>query len=203
VRRSSPRTFSFENSLLFSKSVVQNRAERPVLSGLWLVALARFFDWQDALVIVQPATFVNWHRTAFRSFWRWKSRLRGRPSLPKSLRELVRQMDRDNPTWGEERIANELLLKLGIKVAARTVGKYLKPNRPRGRDHGQRWSTFVGNHAQGIVACDFFVSITASFRVLYVFVAMEVGSRASSALQRDATSQCGVDRPAVPRVPGV
>jgi putative transposase len=127
VRRSSPRTFSFENSLLFSKSVVQNRAERPVLSGLWLVALARFFDWQDALVIVQLATFVNWHRTAFRSFWRWKSRLRGRPSLPKSLRELVRQMDRDNPTWGEERIANELLLKLGIKVAARTVGKYLKP----------------------------------------------------------------------------
>jgi len=27
------------------------------------------------------------------------------------------------------------------------------------------------------VACDFFVSITLSFRVLYVFVAMEIGSR--------------------------
>jgi putative transposase len=37
--------------------------------------------------------------------------------------------------------------------------------------------TFVRNHAQGILACDFFVSVTASFRVLYVFVIMEVGTR--------------------------
>jgi transposase InsO family protein len=37
--------------------------------------------------------------------------------------------------------------------------------------------TFVRNHAQGILACDFFVTVTASFRVLYVFVVMEVGTR--------------------------
>ena len=30
---------------------------------------------------------------------------------------------------------------------------------------------------QAIVACDFFTVVTASFRVLYVFVAMEIGSR--------------------------
>jgi len=35
----------------------------------------------------------------------------------------------------------------------------------------------VRNHAQAIVACDFFTLVTASFRVLYVFLAMEVGSR--------------------------
>jgi hypothetical protein len=28
----------------------------------------------------------------------------------------------------------------------------------------------VRNHAEGILACDFFVTVTASFRVLYVFV---------------------------------
>jgi len=33
------------------------------------------------------------------------------------------------------------------------------------------------NQAKAIVACDFFVSVTATFRILYVFVAMEVGSR--------------------------
>ena len=33
------------------------------------------------------------------------------------------------------------------------------------------------NHAQAVVACDFFVSVTVSFRVLYVFVATEVDSR--------------------------
>jgi hypothetical protein len=85
-------------------------------------------------------------------------------------------MARENPTWGEERIANELSLKLGIRVSPRTVGKYLEHGNPRGSSD-QRWTTFVRNHAQAIVACDFFVSVTASFRILYVFVAMEVGSR--------------------------
>jgi transposase InsO family protein len=77
---------------------------------------------------------------------------------------------------GEERIASELSLKLGIQVSPRTVGKYLERSRPRGSS-GQRWTTFVRNHAQAIVACDFFVSVSSSFRVLYVFVAMEVSSR--------------------------
>ena len=37
--------------------------------------------------------------------------------------------------------------------------------------------TFVRNHAQGMLACDFFVSVTVRFHILYVFVMMEVGSR--------------------------
>jgi len=97
-------------------------------------------------------------------------------ALPRNIRELVRQMARENPTWGEERIANEVSLKLGIRVSPRTVAKYLEGGQPRGCS-GQRWSTFVRNHAKAIVVCDFFVSVTASFRILYVFVAMEVGSR--------------------------
>jgi putative transposase len=41
----------------------------------------------------------------------------------------------------------------------------------------QRWATFVRNHAQALVACDFCVTVTATFRVLYIFVTLEVGSR--------------------------
>ena len=52
------------------------------------------------------------------------------------------------------------------------------PKRPSGRPRGdQHWSTFVHNHANAIVACDFFVTITATFRLLYVFVMIEHGSR--------------------------
>jgi transposase InsO family protein len=109
--------------------------------------------------------------------WRWKSRKRGRPALPKNIRAIIRQMDRENPTWGEERIANELSLKLGIHVSSRTVHKYLGVGPRRRGATNLRWSTFVRTHARAIVACDFFVSVTAGFRVLYVFVAMEVGSR--------------------------
>ena len=32
-------------------------------------------------------------------------------------------------------------------------------------------------NAKGILACDFFVTLTASFWVLYVFVILEVGTR--------------------------
>jgi len=41
----------------------------------------------------------------------------------------------------------------------------------------QRWTTFVRNHTRPILACDFFVTVTANFRLLYVFVIMEVGTR--------------------------
>ena len=85
-------------------------------------------------------------------------------------------MARDNPTWGEERIADELSLKLSIQVSPRTVAKYLESGPPRGNS-GQRWTTFVRNHANAVVACDFFISVTANFRILYVLVVMEVGSR--------------------------
>ena len=37
--------------------------------------------------------------------------------------------------------------------------------------------TFLRNHAQGIVACDFFVVVTATFRILYIFVILELGTR--------------------------
>jgi transposase InsO family protein len=86
-------------------------------------------------------------------------------------------MAAENPLWGQERIANELLLKLGLRVSPRTVRKYMPrqaPGRPRG---DQRWSTFLRNHAEAIVACDFFVAVTGAFRLLYVFVVIEHGSR--------------------------
>jgi transposase InsO family protein len=86
-------------------------------------------------------------------------------------------MASENPLWGEERIANELLLKLGLRVSPRTVRKYL-PKRPPGRPRGdQRWSTLLRNHAGATVACDFLVAVTATFRLLYVFVVIEHGSR--------------------------
>ena len=47
----------------------------------------------------------------------------------------------------------------------------------RAPDPKQRWLTLVHNHAKVIVANDFFGLITATFRTLYVFVLMEVGTR--------------------------
>ncbi len=145
---------------------------------LSLVFWSRLFDWKEALAIVTPATFVRWHRKGFKLYWRWKSR-GGRPLLPKDIRQLIARMVRENITWGEERVADELSLKLGILVSPRTVGKYWPKQlggTGRTRTSSQHWTTFVKNHAQGIVACDFLVAVTAKFQVLFVFVMMEIGS---------------------------
>ena len=113
-----------------------------------LAFLSRLFDWRDALIVVRPQTLIRWHRAGWRLFWRCKSRP-GRPPIPLELRKLIRRMATENPLWGEERIANELLLKLGLRVSPRTVRKYM-PKRPPGRPRGdQCWSTFLRNHANG------------------------------------------------------
>ena len=146
---------------------------------LALVWLGRRFDWRQALAVVQPETFLRWHRQGFRLLWRWKSKP-GRPQIPIDLQALLRQMACDNPTWGQERIANELLLKLGLRVSPRTVRKYMPKRLNRGpgkRVPSQRWSTFVRNPSQAIVACDFCVVVTVTFRILYMFVVIEHARR--------------------------
>src|SRR5262245_44458470 len=148
-----------------------NAATRVSLAGL-----AKRFDWRRSLVVVQPATMIGWHRAGWRLFWKFKSRP-GRPRIPVELRALIRRMAVENVSWGEERIADELLLKLGIRVSPRTVRKYM-PMRPSGQPRGdQRWSTFLKNHAKAILACDLFIAVTATFRMLYVFVVIEHGTR--------------------------
>jgi hypothetical protein len=179
----SRRALAAENLYLRKQLVLfQERKVKPRRAHdstrLIMAILGRMFSWRDALVNVKPDTFLRWHRKGFRLFWRWKSRPVGRPQIPKDLRRLIREIAAENPTWGKERIANELKLKLSIQVSPRTVGKYLRKDRPvRTPDPKQRWLTFVRNHAKVMVACDFFVVITATFRTLYVFVVIEIGSR--------------------------
>jgi putative transposase len=177
----SAETLRAENLLLRRQLALHiERGVRPhridAATRVSLALLARRFDWRGALVFVQPATMIRWHRAGWRLLWRMKSRP-GRPAVPMELRELIRRMARENVLWGEERIANELLLKLGVRISPRTVRKYL-PTRPPGRPRGDlRWSTFLKSHARGILACDFFVAVTATFRMLYVFVVIEHGRR--------------------------
>jgi putative transposase len=143
-----------------------------------LVALSWLIDWRGLLTVVTPKTFIRWHRKGFRLFWRWKSRPRGRPRLPTDLQRLLNEMATANRTWGEERITSELLLKLGIRVSPRTVRRYMPAGvSPRNGARSPTWSTFVRNHASAVLACGFFVTITATFRVLYVFVVLDVGTR--------------------------
>ena len=141
------------------------RTDRVLLC--WLSRL--WPDWRSALLIVQPATVIKWHRQGFKLYWRWKSRKKqGRPEVDWEIRDLIQRMCRENSTWGTPRILSELLL-LGHNVAESTVAKYMirQPKPP-----SQNWRTFLENHVGQIAAIDFFTVATITFRVLYVFLVL-------------------------------
>jgi hypothetical protein len=89
----------------------------------------------DLAQVVKPETILRWHRSGFKSFWRWKSRNRVEPA---------------DPLWGASRIHGELLM-LGFEVAQSTVSKYLVCG---GAPSSQTWKTFLRNNAQAIAAID-------------------------------------------------
>ena len=139
---------------------------RDCIFWVWLSCL--WPKWRSALAIVQPDTVVHWHRMGFKLYWRWKSKAGtpGRPCVDREIRNLIRRMSRENPTWGAPRILSELLL-LGHEVAEDTVAKYMVRQQ---KPPSQTWRTFLANHVPDIAACDFFTIPTVTFRVLYVFV---------------------------------
>ena len=106
-------------ALYVERQVKPRRADDA--TRIALVALSWLIDWRRLLTVVKPETLIRWHQKGFQLFWRWKSRPRGRPRLPADLQRLIAAMAAANRTWGEERIASELLVKLGIRVSPRTV----------------------------------------------------------------------------------
>jgi Homeodomain-like domain len=133
-----------------------------------LVWLGCWFDWRQALTIVPPETFVRWRRQGLRLLWRGPSQP-GRPQIPPELQTLIRQMARDNCTWGQRRIANELRLKLGLQVSPRTIRKYMpKPldRVPCHRVSAQRWRTFVRHHTRDLIINSMAANLTRGVQAL-------------------------------------
>jgi putative transposase len=154
------------------------RQPRPRLTEMdrvfWVVLSRLWKNWRSSLQVVRPETVVRWHRRGFRLYWAWKSRGRwGRPAIGRDLRDLIRRMSRANPLWGAPRIHGELL-KLGLSVSQATVSKYMVRLR---RPPSQAWRTFLKNHAEHLIALDFFTVPTATFRVLFVLVMLTHGRR--------------------------
>src|SRR6516164_7455549 len=84
-------------------------------------------------------------------------------------------MAKDNRLWGAERIRGELL-KLGLRVCKRTIQKYTRGVRIQ-KPRGQKWATFLRNHAGQVWVCDFLQVSDLFFRPLFAFFLIELKSR--------------------------
>jgi len=154
--------------------VLQRSVKRPKLSPadrfLWAWLSSVWNGWESRVSIVKAATVIGWHRKGFGLFWRWKIRhgKRGRPAVPKQVRQLIRMLSSENPLWGAPHIHGELL-KLGINIGETSVSKYMVRHR---KPPSQSWRTFLDNHLKTMVSVDFFVVPTIRFQILYVFLVL-------------------------------
>jgi transposase InsO family protein len=161
--------------------VLQRRHPRPRLTDadrrFWILASRWFCGWRETLLIVRPDTVIGWHRKGWRAYWRWRSRApanSGRRPIRDEVRSLIRRLASENILWGQRRIQAELA-RLGFKVSARTVAKYMRL--PRDREPSPGWRTFVERHAAEIWACDFFCVQTLWFRTLHAFFVVSHANR--------------------------
>jgi transposase InsO family protein len=88
------------------------------------------------------------------------------------------RLARENPAWGYQRIAGELL-KLGFHISPSTVRRLLASAglEPAPRRQAISWPTFLRRQAASLLACDFFTIETVTLRRVYVLFFIELGSR--------------------------
>jgi transposase InsO family protein len=113
--------------------------------AFWIALRRTWAPWTSRLLIVKPETVVDWQRRRFRRHWTrisQQGRRPGRPRVEAEIRDLIRQMVRQNH-WGAPRILSELLLK--------------------------QWISFLRNHKDAIAGMDLFTVPTATLNVLYGF----------------------------------
>src|SRR5437762_1559430 len=174
------RDLALENLALRQQLAVLKRPQRRIkikqrdrLFWIWLSRTRS--GWRAALIIVKPATVVDWHRRGFRLYWTKLSQcgVGGRPAVSLEVRALIRKMATANPLWGAPRIHGELL-KLGINISERSVSRLLPKQR---KPPSQSWRAFLDSHVQELVSLDFFTVPTATFRVLFVLVVLSHSRR--------------------------
>lgn len=106
---------------------------------------------------------------------RWKSKNdAGRPRVPTEQIELIKRIANENPMWGVPRIHGEII-KLGYNISQATVWRYTPKD--KNNTTGQRWKTFLKNHASEIISIDFFCVPTINFKLLHVLVFLSHGRR--------------------------
>ena len=190
----SRRSLVLENLTLRQQLATYARTQkRPRLNSgqraFWVALSKVWTDWRSPLVLAKPATVIAWHRRGHHRFWTRKCGKPGRPPILAEHIVFIRRISTENPDWGEDRIAEELALKLGVTHSTSTIRRYMV--RSRGSRGGQTWKSFIRNHASQVFAADFLTQYTALFTTVYIFVVMHVASRRIVLI--NATTSPGLD----------
>ncbi|ABO51528.1 Integrase, catalytic region [Desulforamulus reducens MI-1] len=168
---------------LFQQQVENKKISKPrctpVFRQLWVLLSKVFINWKSNLILVKPETVIRWHETAFKFHWKSKSKKTGRPTIPTETIKLIKKIHKENPLLSPEKI-REVLISMNVinPPAPNTIAKYISYTRkPPSERQVQSWKTFLKNHSKEIWAMDFFTVPTLLFKVLYVLIIINHGTR--------------------------
>jgi hypothetical protein len=130
--------------------------------------------------LVTPATPLTWQRRLLHWKWKQKPPRIGRPPISEELTAPILRLAHENPAWGHTHIQGEPR-RLAHRVGTSTIRPILRNAdigpAPRRNPHGGPTCGFLRIQASGLLAADFFHVDTMTLKRLYVFAAMEVGTR--------------------------
>ncbi len=159
----------------------------PAFSQLWVLLSIIYDKWESTLAHFKPKTVINWHQTAFKLYWFKKSKKNGRPQISQKAIDIIKNMYEENLNISSEKIHERLvLLNTTDAPTPNTIAKYLsslkKPpstdtKKPPSEKQIQSWLTFLRNHAPNTWGIDFFTVPTLFFKILYVLVIINHGTR--------------------------
>jgi hypothetical protein len=185
--------------------ILRRQTGRPRLrpaDRVFLAAASRMVPrarWRS--FFVTPDTLLRWHRRLVARRWTYPIHRPGRPLIADEIRQLVLRLARENPRWGYQRIAGEIV-GLGYTVSATTVRTLIRTAGlgPAGERSQVAWRDFIRAQAASLIACDFFTVDTVRDTRLYVLFLHRARHPERAPRRRWRPPNCRMGRPTGPAV---
>ena len=134
---------------------------------------------REIATIVAPDTLLRWHRRLIARKWTYAKKGTSRRGVLAEIRQLVRRMAEENPTWGYTRIQGALK-NVGHRVGRSTIARILRAHGiPPVPERPTSWHTFLRAHWGEIAGADFFTTEVWTWRGLVTFYTVFVIELAS------------------------
>ena len=171
--------------LIISRSKRRAPALRPsdrVIADL-LAALIRPARLVRSAIVLKPSTIMSFHWALARRKYQllFTPKRRGKPGPKGPSPELIAaicEMKRRNPSFGYQRIAQQLSLVLDIEIDKDIVRRVLARHfRPGPSDRGSSWLTFLGHKKDSLWSLDFFRCESLILNSHWVMIVMDQYTR--------------------------
>ena len=134
-------------------------------------------------IVLKPSSILSFHRTLVKRKYRllFTPKTRGKPGPIGPSPELISAivaMKRRNPSFGYQRIADQISLIFDIEIEKDVVRRVLaKHYRPESGSNGPSWLTFLGHSKDSLWSVDFFRCESLLLKSHWVMVVMDQYTR--------------------------